>query len=632
MWVMLLLALVHLDGKPMLASNYRICNLFDTTHTYDVLHYRIALDIDPSDGVVNSAQTTINLRVTVATLDTFDLYFAGMIVDSVFVDTSAAAFVRLADTLRIVSPIRYHLGDSLDITVFYHGEPSHTGGFGGGLYIRAWYVYTSFNPDGPRYWFPCYDYPWDKATAEIIVTLPVEFYTVANGKLISVDTVGERATYHWYESYPIATYLIAIASYRNFTTYSDTVILDTDTLPIYTWLRHYNTEYVGYFEPVPEMVEYFSQLFGMYPFMGEKFSNVDVPLGYAMENQTCVFIDLNVPWSDLTSVIAHELSHQWWGDCVTLGTWADVWLNEGFATYCEALWAEHVDGFDGYIDYMQDIMQTYLSYEPYPPYPIYNPGASLWQMYSVVTYEKGASVLHMLRYILGDSTFFNTLRTYFNTYAYGNAVTSELQQMFESTSGQDLDWFFTEWVYLPGHPIYKVYWSYQPAAGDTNHVTLRILQIQSHNYGVPTYIMPIEVLITTTQSDTMFTVWDSLDDQWFDFNVVGTPTSVKIDPTGWLLCEKQVIWVDELPQVVEQLRVTPTVSDGQLHLQLMMAEPYDINISIVDILGRPVYQIFAPHTTRLDRWLNVSQLPAGCYFIRVDAATRTWVTRVLLLK
>ncbi len=535
------------------------------------------------------------------------------------------------ESLLISLPNTYFVDDTLILDVFYHGRPYHTTGFNGGLHIRSDVVFTSFDINGARYWFPCYDSPMDKATSELIVTVPQGFYTIANGELVEFDTIGTRWSFHWYENYPIATYLISFAS-ANFLEFRDTVVLDSDTLPVFTWLLTTHQNYISYFNSVPEMITYYSQLFHKYPFVLEKFSNVDVPLGYAMENQTNVFIDLNVGWSSLEYLIAHELSHQWWGDCVTLGTWKDIWLNEGFATYCEALWAEHKEDTSGYHSYMRDIMDYYLWYEPYPPYPVYDPGSSGSELFSVVTYEKGASVLHMLRHILGDSIFFTALREYYNTFKYKNAVTNELKEIFESVGNTELSWFFDEWVYLPGHPCYNIVWSYkQVNPPDYYLVNITVYQTQSHDYGVPTYKMPIDIQITTSTGTNNFIVWDSLDTQNFNLYVKGEPISLEFDPNNWILCEKSINTICENNRNVI-VDVTPTIVNEKFTLRFSTIDDEQIRVAIYDLSGRCVKNLLDGYFNKLKQTFIVRDIANGVYFIGVTTKNKFYTSKLIIVK
>ncbi len=601
----------------------------DTTAPYDAVHYEIHIKIFPTSHYIEGyTASTVAVRDT---LDVLSLHFRGYTIDSIKIDSSAVGYSRTDTTIELTLPSQALPGDTLTAHVWYRGTPpSTTAGFNGGIVFDNGYVFVAFDLDIGRAWFPCHDTPSDKATVDQYIEAPLDYFVVANGSLVEVDTLDSSVVFHWREGYPIATYLTVFAAYNHFAHIVDTAYVNGTPVPVHGWVARWDSSRrANRLVNVPDMVEYFSEVYGAYPFIGEKFSNVDVPLGYAMENQTNVFIDMDLNWGrNWDWVLAHELSHQWWGDCVTLGTWADVWLNEGFATYSEAINAYRTGGMAAYHSYIRNnIMNYYIANEPYPPYPIYNPG-SIWRMYSVVTYEKGASVLHMLRHIVGDSVFFEILRTYRSRFEYGNAVTSEFHAVAEEVSGIDLDWFFDEWVYSPGYPKYRYGWDVWPV-GDSFDLVLQIDQIQSHNYGVPTFKMPIDVEIVFESGETLRTVvWDSLDSQVFRFTFAEAPRSVVIDPDDWILCRKYTSEIVEAepaqPIDAKEIRIS---LDGDL-LNVAFESEHDgyKTLEIFDIAGRLVAQkgIFAKVGQNVVQ-IRMTACPDGVYFVKVGDRTQKFL-------
>jgi aminopeptidase N len=285
------------------------------------------------------------------------------------------------------------------------------------------------------------------------------------------------------------------------------------------------------------MMEYFAALFGEYPFLTEKYAIAMFDHPGAMEHQTATSMGAN--WVDGTNandwVVCHELSHSWVGDMITMPTWDHAWCKEGFATYCEALWFEDQYGTDYYHDYMESM--NVMQYAENQIFGIDPP------LHSTI-YRKGAWVLHMLRHVIGDVAFFEGAYAYTNNpdYRYGVADTEDLRSMFEGTSGMDLVWFFDEWIYSPGYPIYEYDWSATPAAMTGFDVDLEITQTQTVG---PVFKMPIDVRIATDLGPETFVVWDSLATQAFTLHVDGTPTGLALDPDNWIIKEVTTVGAPE---------------------------------------------------------------------------------------
>ncbi len=290
------------------------------------------------------------------------------------------------------------------------------------------------------------------------------------------------------------------------------------------------------FANLPDQIAHYTDLFGPYPFLDEKYSLAWFPWGGAMEHQTCVSWGFPITGSQTYEhVVAHELSHMWWGDWVTYGDYCDVWLNEGFATYCEALWWEHLYGETGLYTYMEDTQDYYITWETNSGnrFPIYDPPPEF--IYCPTTYEKAGSVLHMLRFLEGDSVFYDILGMYGGTYAYANAVTADFQEICETVTGQDLDWFFDQWIYDRGYPEYELLWASTDQGTKGHLLNIAVRQTQED---APIFDMPVELEITTTAGTFLDTI--ALDEtlDLFQYTLTDEPTDVNLDPNHWILCDK----------------------------------------------------------------------------------------------
>jgi hypothetical protein len=386
---------------------------------------------------------------------------------------------------------------------------------------------TLSEPFGARVWWPCKDVNSDKAdSVDIRVTIPNDLIVASNGTLREKNIEGNLTTYWWHEQYPIATYLVSVAIYPYRVYYDDYLYNDdADTMKIHFYV--FPDNYERYHEinaQVKDMISFFSQIYGEYPFIEEKYGHADYLTGGAMEHQTCSSFAF---WGEF--VYAHELAHQWWGDLVTCDSFHHIWLNEGFATYSEALWFEHA-----YPEAItaSEYMMTYRLYQGagtvYLEDPMTEP-----IFHGGLTYNKAAWVMHMLRYVVGNDVFFEILKTYGSSpeHRYGTATTDEFQAICEQVSGLDLEKFFQQWIYEEYYPHYAYGWNLKPVENGY-HVNLGIEQIQENTV---LFRMPIDVRITTSSYDTVFVVWDSLQSQTFEFFVDEEPVNVEIDPNNWIL-------------------------------------------------------------------------------------------------
>jgi len=334
-------------------------------------------------------------------------------------------------------PIKELSIDTFVLKVSYNGTPKKAGlsGFVFGKKNRNSFIYNLSEPNYASTWFPCNDFPTDKALLDMKITNDSSNISLSNGNLVEVKTSGSRKTYHWKTIYPISTYLIAIYS-SDYETFSDKYIsLDgTETLSLQYYVSPEKLEDAKIdFAEHPEYMRFFAKTFGEYPFMDEKYGIAEfLWQAGAMEHQTITGVASNIITGSnyFEDVLIHELAHHWWGDAVGPKSWKDIWLNEGFSTYSEALYYEFKSGKSA-------LQSTMISnYRDHFPGRLSSPGSFL---FTNTVYNKGAWVLHMLRRETGDSLFFKILKNYYETYKYKNASTKDFQQVCEQISGKDFD-------------------------------------------------------------------------------------------------------------------------------------------------------------------------------------------------
>jgi hypothetical protein len=491
---------------------------------YDVHYYDLDLTPNPATQVLTG---TVRMKASVVSgpLSTADLdFYANLTVDAVTSGGVAATFSRSSDLLTVNLDRVYGNGEMMDVVVSYHGAPSAAGSFGFNVANGRNLVWSLSEPFGARSWWPCKDAPEDKAdSVDIRVTVPTGMITASNGTRIEATDNGTIAVTRWRERYPIATYLVSLASYPYTVTTDHYRYSPTDSMPIQFFNFPETVAGAATVQArVKDMIATYAGIFGEYPFVAEKYGHAQFLFGGGMEHQTCTSLGGN---AYIEYIVAHELAHQWWGDLVTCRDFHHIWVNEGFATYCEALWAEAVSGTAAY--------HADLSFNKYfGSGTIYVPDLTDENRIfdSNLSYNKGSWVLHMLRRVLGDPVFFAALRQFYAQYGYSTATTEDFRDVCEAVSGRDLDAFFQQWIYGEYYPHYRSSWTSAPAEGG-HDVTLSLEQIQPWQL----FNMPLDVKITTEAGEQAFVIQDSLAAQTFTLHVDAAPTAVAVDPDDWVL-------------------------------------------------------------------------------------------------
>ena len=417
---------------------------------YDAQHYSLDLTADPASNTITGTATI--LAQAAQNLSAFSLDFHGLTVHDLTVDGEPAVYERQGDKLRITLPQPVSQGQIFSTTVAYSGQPGAVQSpatwrllgwvqAGAGSYVSA-------EPSGAQGWYPVNDYPCDKATYDLRLTVPISLTAAANGQLVGTEDNGPTMTYLWHAREPIASYLVSVYV-GDFTPYVEE---GPGGLPIRSYyLKAVAADAARVFSDTTQEIAFFSNCFGPYPFEAYGVAVVDDALGdWAMENQTLPLFGRDVTRSGLApSIGPHELAHQWFGNSVSLKSWRDIWLNEGFATYAEALWYEHVNGPAALEARMRGTYPGEGSTALLPPG---NPPPD--DLFNSSVYLRGALTLHALRRQVGDETFFRILRTYTDRYRYGNASTNDFIAVASEVSGHDLGAFFQAWLYNPAIPPY----------------------------------------------------------------------------------------------------------------------------------------------------------------------------------
>jgi len=504
----------------------------------DARYYRLELYIDEISELVYGRVTMVARSLvngfSQPVLDLWD----NMDVDSVFDNgVYTTSWTHASDLLTINLASSYDFDEEFEVTVVYHGHPTEGGfqGFSFDSHEGTPIISTLSEPYLARTWWPCKDRPDDKAdSVDIIVEVNPEFFVSSNGILRDSVYDGTTTTYWWHEQYPITTYLVSlgITNYQHFWQYYLYGPADADTMPVdfYSYPEKF-FDAATYWPETVEMIEFFADTFGEYPFVEEKYGMTHFTWGGAMEHQTNTSATSG-SFGFNRYLIAHELAHQWWGDYITCQDWHNIWLNEGFASYCEALYSEHLGGWSALHSYMSGM--EYWSGGTIYCYDISN----VWAIFSSRVYDKGAWVLHMLRHHIGDEAFFNSLRAYYDDpdLAHAHANTEDFRDICEAVSGQDLHDFFDDWIYGEYYPRYSFSWLAEPGASGEYNVFVHIDQTQSSNPQV--FDMPVDIGIRRFNGvvDT-FLVYNNQRSQEFMLTVTdnSAPQAVIIDPSNWIL-------------------------------------------------------------------------------------------------
>ncbi len=620
----------------------------DSFHSYDVRHYRLDFQL-PMTHAGYTCHEQLSFISRVPSLDTVELDFDNLVCDSVKRNGAHLRYFTPSGKLVVLLDQPLPQGDSAVLHLFFHRESTarEVGYYFCRPPTRIYaHAMTCGCPRENHYWFACYDHPADKAERGCMInlTVPDSFQTSANGLCdsVTVDTGKQTRTYWWRHPYPICTYLMTFSASRFASWSVPFVNSNGETIPVihYMWPQDSAATQQGYANLL-DMMQYYADTtrFGPYPF--ERFGFIPGYYGFpwgGMEHQTTVMLHPSYIGGGSDIVQAHELSHMWWGDMVTHVGYADVWLNEGFATWAEVLYMGHKVGRQYFAGLMRGRAGSYFNRDRSYRFPLYNPPWNYIYDYGTI-YCKGAWVQHMLRYVVGDTAweqpgaFFRALRAYRDSFAYGTVSTEDYQRVLEQVTGLELDWFFADWVYQAGYPKYNFFWSCDTTPSGPVRVVTRLAQ-NNGPLAPAVFRIPVPVRFWNQVRDTLVTIRPRTSLQVDTFLFSFYPESVALDPDNWILDSCYTAGVAEERAVEERKGGAgfsgpcPNPARDEVGF-LVWGAGEGAKLLITDVTGRQVRHLPVAKERSGKRvvWDRTDErgrrVPAGVYFCRIELGKGT---------
>jgi aminopeptidase N len=516
--------------------------------TYDVLHYTIKTRFDVPGKMV-AGDETIALKPLASGFKSFELDASNMKIEAVtlFESNTMLQWKQPPDKLAITLDRAYEPSETITLRIRYRATPERglyfipKGNDGNASWSKPAQIWTQGEPEENHHWFPCYDFPDDKATSEQYITTGADEIAISNGTLLeTTNNADGTRTFHWKMEQPHASYLISLVvgnyaklegAYKNI------------PLEYYTYRGTEETARRA-FVKTPEMMRLFGQKLDYeYPYNRYAQTIVASFIFGGMENITATtHSDSEILYGTTKdaqlaqeNLISHELAHSWFGNLVTCKDWSELWLNEGFATFMEAVFQEHEAGRDAYLEEMRSntslyFMEDMLKYRRPIRYDRYG---SATEIFDATVYKKGALVLHMLRETVGDEMFWEALHRYLEEYRYKPVGTEDLQRVFEVTTNQQLGWFFDQWVYKAGFPELRVRSLYH---APTQNLTLEVTQTQSADAMTPlVFRLPVEIELATSAGERTERIEITQRRQRFTFKLDGKPLMIRFDKGARIL-------------------------------------------------------------------------------------------------
>lgn len=598
----------------------------NASSNFNVHAYECRWELDPAVRYIRGSVTCAFVATAPGSAITLDLR-DNLTVDSVLFQGQKIPFSRPGNQSLVVQfPQALTLGQSAQCTIYYQGPPP-VGGFGSysiSTHAGVPVMWTLSEPYGSMDWWPCKNGLDDKADSiSITLVTPEAYRGIANGTMISETVAGGSRTITWKHRYPIATYLVAISA-TNYITLTDTVQLPAKNMPI---IQHVYPESETAFRnaaPVTaRVIRQLSQLFGEYPFSNEHYGHTQFSWGGGMEHQTNSFM-----FNTNETLIVHEAAHQWFGNMITCGAWEDIWLNEGFATYLSNLNFE-LNHPPSVLLSVQRSQLNNITSQPGGSV-IVDDTTNISRIFSGrLSYNKGAWVLHMLRWKLGDSLFFRSVRSYLQdpSLKFRYARTADLLGHLERTSGQDLDAFAADWLYGQGYPSYQLSWTHI----GNGLIRTQLSQTTSHS-SVAFFEMPVPIRFKNATKDTIIVIQHQNQAQESVFRIGFAPDSAMIDPQLKLISARNTVTRTEPPPAdPNSVKIFPNPIGNQFSIYLQNFQQGPLSIILYNNLGQLLWSEQRSNYSGSDiLQVPSGHLPSGNYWLQIRSGQNIRIVKKLL--
>lgn len=594
-------------------------------NTYNIVNHTLYLEVDPSLYYIKgNVRTGFKPYSNGINEIYFDLSF-NLVVDSVIFQNQSVSFTQLSnDGVKITLPFSLNQSQYYEITVYYQGvppPPSVLGGFDTSSHQAIPVAWTLSQPYAAKHWWPCKQSLNDKIdSVEIIVKTPMAYRAGANGKLINEYIINSDRISHWKHRYPIPAYLvgIAVSNYDVETYYISFTPSDSLLIMEYAYPEEMSQVMIES-QNLKNIFPLYNDKFGMYAFMDEKYGHMQCEFSGGMEHTTMSSMGVYG-----FEIIAHELAHQWFGNVVTCKTWDDIWLNEGFATYLTGLSYEY--NFPNlWWPVWKKNQVNYITSQPDGSVWV-NDTSNIWRIFDGrLSYSKGAMVLHMLRMILGDDLFFQGVYNYIHDPAlrFNYVSTADFKHHMELVSGTNLTYYFNDWIYGEGYPLYGIQWKQNV---DQN-LYFKINQIPSH-FSVGFFELPVPLQCWSGGNDTIIWLWNTQNGEEFYISYNNPVDSVVFNPTNDIVAK--LISLQNLNNELEasfQLWPNPVGTGELLHLNWMPVSGNAL-LTCFDMHGKRCFskdlELGSGQTV-----IPVGELDAGVYLIRLQTGDRVTVRKFI---
>lgn len=595
------------------------------SQNYNIIYHRIFWEVNPANDYIKGKVTSyFKARANMSSIS-FDLADE-LNVDSILQRGKKLNFVHQNQILEIQLTESLINQNTDSLTIFYQGTPGNHQGFGSfetSTHNGTPVMWTLSEPYGAKDWWPCKQTLTDKIDSiDIIVQAPKGNRVASNGILVSEKEVGDKVIVHWKHRYPITTYLVAIAvtNYKEIIQHAK--VDDENQVKILNYVYPENFESAkNQTAYTVDVMELFSKKFIPYPFYKEKYGHAQFGWGGGMEHQTMSFMG-----GFSKRLIAHELAHQWFGNYVTCASWQDIWVNEGFASFCEGIAIENLHPNDWHnwkksnIEHVVDNTSTGSVFV--------NDTTSVSRIFNnYLSYDKASMVLHMLRYQIGDEPFFAAIQemlTHEST-SNGFANTQQVQQFFEQAADTNLTGFFQQWIYGQGYPKYTIYWMQNM----DNTIEISLKQMTTHA-SVPFFSLNVPLLFKGASDEKLVKFRHTTDKQKFSFNPGFVVTSIEFDPNYEIIAPHPANLVLSLQEnsIEESIVLSPNPVKDNLLIKVNR-ETQVMNLDIVNSQGKRVYYYNnTPNSRKIN--IAVNQFPEGSYFLRIQTADNTLIRQVII--